>query len=106
MQQPGARGVEDDVSTRAIAEAIGRGLDVPVVRIAADDAEDHFGPFAMLMSLDFPPMTSEETRALLGWEPTHSGLIADLDAGHYFETDWRPLVTSEAAAATPGGRCP
>jgi len=27
---------------------------------------------------------SELTRKLLGWEPTHPGLIADLDEGHYF----------------------
>jgi hypothetical protein len=25
------------------------------------------------------------TRKLLGWEPTHPGLVADLDEGHYFE---------------------
>jgi hypothetical protein len=24
------------------------------------------------------------TRKELGWEPTHPGLIADLDEGHYF----------------------
>jgi hypothetical protein len=24
------------------------------------------------------------TRDLLGWEPTHQGLIADLKEGHYF----------------------
>lgn len=75
---------EGDVTTRAIAEAIGRQLDLPVVSIAANAAPDHFGPFAQLMALDFPPMTSEETRTLLGWQPTHPGLIADLEEGHYF----------------------
>lgn len=75
---------EGDVSTRAIAEAIGRGLGVPVAGIAAEAAEEHFGPFALLMALDFPPMTSEETRTLLGWHPTEPGLIADLEEGHYF----------------------
>lgn len=75
---------EGDVSTRAIAEAIGRHLDLPVLSIAADAALDHFGPFASIMALDFPPMTSEQTRMLLGWQPTHPGLIADLGEGHYF----------------------
>jgi hypothetical protein len=28
--------------------------------------------------------SSALTREQLGWEPTHPGLIADLDEGHYF----------------------
>ena len=77
---------EDDVTTRAIAETIGHQLGLPAVSITADAAPDHFGPFAQLMALDFPPMTSQETRTLLGWQPTHPGLIADLQDGHYFTT--------------------
>ncbi len=38
---------EEGVSTRAIAEAIGRGLDLPVVSIPADQASDHFGWMAL-----------------------------------------------------------
>jgi hypothetical protein len=30
--------------------------------------------------------TSTITRETLGWTPTHPGLIADLEAGHYFES--------------------
>jgi len=29
--------------------------------------------------------SSALTRELLGWQPTHPGLIDDLDQGHYFE---------------------
>jgi hypothetical protein len=29
-------------------------------------------------------MPNEATRELLGWEPTHRTLLADLDAGFYF----------------------
>ncbi len=32
------------------------------------------------------PASNTLTRELLGWEPTHPGLIADLDQGHYFRT--------------------
>jgi hypothetical protein len=31
-----------------------------------------------------PPACSDITRELLGWQPTHPGLIDDLDQGHYF----------------------
>jgi hypothetical protein len=31
-------------------------------------------------------MPSTETRRLLGWQPVHPGLLADLDQGHYFTT--------------------
>jgi hypothetical protein len=30
------------------------------------------------------PATSTLTRERLGWEPTHPGLIEDLEQGHYF----------------------
>jgi hypothetical protein len=30
------------------------------------------------------PVSSELTRELVGWQPTHPGLIEDLDQGHYF----------------------
>lgn len=32
------------------------------------------------------PASSELTRELMGWLPTHPGLIEDLDKGHYFDS--------------------
>jgi len=75
---------EEGVPTRAIAEAIGRGLDVPVVSVPAEQASDHFGWLARFFGGDYPA-SSDLTRVLLGWDPTHHGLIADLDQGHYFQ---------------------
>jgi nucleoside-diphosphate-sugar epimerase len=75
---------EEGVPTRAIAEAIGRGLDLPVVSIPADQASDHFGWLARFFGVD-APAASAETRQLLRWGPRQPGLIADLDAGHYFK---------------------
>jgi nucleoside-diphosphate-sugar epimerase len=73
---------EQGVPIRQVAEAIGRQLDVPVVSISAEDAGEHFGVLAHFLAVD-SPASSARTRALLGWQPTHAGLIADLDAGYY-----------------------
>jgi hypothetical protein len=35
---------------------------------------------------------------LLGWKPTHPGLIEDLDEGHYFEA-WRVIPTTNVTKA-------
>jgi len=74
---------EEGVPTRAIADAIGRGLGLPVVSIPAERAGDHFGWMARFFGLD-GPASNTATRRLLGWNPGHPGLMADLDAGHYF----------------------
>ncbi len=77
-------GVADEgVPVRAIAEVIGRHLNVPVTSVSPDEAGDHFGWLAMFLGADVPA-SSAVTRALLGWQPTHPGLIEDLDQGHYF----------------------
>jgi nucleoside-diphosphate-sugar epimerase len=75
---------EEGIAVRDIAEVIGRHLAIPAVSIAAENATEHFGPFGMIMTLGLPPMSNASTRQLLGWEPDHPGLIADLDEGHYF----------------------
>ncbi len=75
---------EEGVPTRAIAEAIGRGLDLPVVSIAADQAGEHFGWIGRFFGID-TTASSAATRQQFGWKPVHPGLIADLDAGHYFK---------------------
>lgn len=75
---------EDDVTTRQVAGTIAKHLDVTAASIPAGRADEHFGGFADIMRLDFLPMTSAETRTLLGWTPTQPGLLADLDEGHYF----------------------
>jgi hypothetical protein len=62
---------------------IGRHLDVPVVSISPNDAAEHFTWLAGSLGVD-SPASSVLTRELLGWQPTHTGLIDDLDQGHYF----------------------
>jgi nucleoside-diphosphate-sugar epimerase len=69
---------EEGVSLRDIAEAIGKGLKVPLVSIPAEKAGEHFGMFfGHAATLDMPG-SSEWTRKTLGWEPTGPGMIEDL----------------------------
>jgi nucleoside-diphosphate-sugar epimerase len=74
---------DEGVPTREIAEVIGRHLELPVVSVPAEEATDHFGWLGAFFGADVPA-SSALTRELLGWTPVHSGLIADLDEGHYF----------------------
>jgi nucleoside-diphosphate-sugar epimerase len=69
---------EEGVSHKEIAEAIGRGLKIPVVSLSQEEAFAHFGFFAAFAGLD-NPASSALTQERLGWRPTGPGLIADLD---------------------------
>lgn len=73
---------EEGVSMKDIAEAIGRGLKVPVVSIPKEQVPDHFGWLAMFAVLDMPS-SSAITRQKLGWTPRGPSLIEDLDAMDY-----------------------
>ncbi|MGH4031699.1 SDR family oxidoreductase [Actinomycetota bacterium Odt1-20B] len=75
---------EEGVSLRDVAEVIGRHLGVPVTSVAPEAAADHFGWLGPLVSLD-NRASNDLTRDLLDWQPTHIGLLEDLDKGHYFD---------------------
>jgi nucleoside-diphosphate-sugar epimerase len=74
---------EEGVSSRSIAEQLGRGLDLPVVSVPIEQASDHFGWLGQFFAADVPA-SSGLTQAMLGWEPVQPGLLADLAQGHYF----------------------
>ena len=74
---------DEGVAFKAIAEVIGRRLDVPVVSKTPDEAAGHFGWFASFAGMDIPS-SSARTRSALGWKPEQPGLIADLDQDSYF----------------------
>jgi nucleoside-diphosphate-sugar epimerase len=73
---------DEGVPFRDIAEVIGRHLHLPVVSIARDEANAHFGWLGALVGRDLP-RSSAQTQELLGWHPVHLGLIPDLET-HYF----------------------
>ncbi|AVH69691.1 SDR family oxidoreductase [Nostoc sp. 'Lobaria pulmonaria (5183) cyanobiont'] len=75
---------EEGVPVREIAEAIGRGLKIPVVAKSPEEAADHFGWLGFFAGMD-GPASSALTQQRLGWSPTQkSGLIADLDRASAF----------------------
>ncbi|MBR0664016.1 SDR family oxidoreductase [Roseomonas hellenica] len=75
---------EEGVPFKDIAGVIGRRLNLPVVAKSPEEAAGHFGWFALFAGMD-APTSSARTRALLGWQPTQPGLIADIDRPRYFE---------------------
>lgn len=80
--EPGARyhaSVEEGVTARAIANAIGKGTGLPVRSIAADEVQRYFGWMAPFAGLDMVA-SNAWTRARLGWQPTGPDLLTDLAA--------------------------
>jgi nucleoside-diphosphate-sugar epimerase len=73
---------EEGIPFREIAEAIGRGLKIPVVSLSPEKAGEHFGWMGAFAGFDMPA-SSAKTQERLGWRPTHRGLIADLDEAAY-----------------------
>lgn len=69
---------------RRIAEAIGRGVKVPTQSVEPQDAAASVGFLGDFIALD-NPVSSELTQCLLGWTPSHPGLLDDLSSGFYFE---------------------
>jgi nucleoside-diphosphate-sugar epimerase len=77
---------DEDVPFREIAQVIGRRLKIPVVSKSPEEAADHFGWFAHFAALDCPA-SSVQTQAQLGWRPTQTSLIRDIDQPSYFEAN-------------------
>jgi nucleoside-diphosphate-sugar epimerase len=71
---------DEGVPVREIAGAVGRQLNLPA---RSRPAAEYEGMLVHLLSTDMPA-SSTITQELLGWKPTHPGLIEDIDQGHYF----------------------
>ena len=61
-------------AVRDIATVIGRRLGLPVESLP----QENFGPFGPIFAMD-QPASSAHTRDALGWQPTHPGLLDDLE---------------------------
>ncbi len=77
-------GVGDEgIPLRTIAETIAGQLGIEARSVSVEQAPEYLGFLAAFAELDNPTSTAR-TRALLGWEPTHPGWVADVESGHYF----------------------
>lgn len=74
---------EEGIAFSDIAEAIGKGLQLPVAGKTGKEAEAHFNWFTHFASLDCPA-SSAKSRKELDWQPAQAGLLDDLAAGFYF----------------------
>lgn len=77
---------EEGVPFSEIASVIGRCLNLPVVSINPEKANEHFGWIGMFTALDIPA-SSQRTRERLGWQPGGPALLADIEqAGYYTQS--------------------
>jgi hypothetical protein len=81
---------DEGIPVREIAQSIGDHLGLPAESIPEDRLQQHFGFLATVIVLDNPTSTAV-TRRILGWAPTHPGLLADFDHGDYFLQGREPL---------------
>jgi nucleoside-diphosphate-sugar epimerase len=68
---------EEGVPLKDIATAIGRGLNVPVISISQEQAQEHFGFLGFFAGRN-ALVSSAQTRERLGWNPTGPDLLTDL----------------------------
>lgn len=86
--EPGARYhavAEEGVAARDIAETVAIGLGLPAVSLSKEEAEAHFGWFAMFAATDITA-SGVLTRQKLGWLPAGPSLLHDLKNMDYAAT--------------------
>ena len=73
---------EEGVPLKDIATAIGHGLNVPVISISPEQAQEHFGFLGFFVGRD-AQTSSAQTREKLGWDPSGPDLLTDLGNMRY-----------------------
>jgi nucleoside-diphosphate-sugar epimerase len=74
---------DEGIEFSRIAEAIAHGLHLPARSITPEQAREYLGFLAAFATID-NPTSATRTTELLGWHPTHPGLLDDLASGFYF----------------------
>ena len=77
---------EEGVTTKDIAEAIGKKLGLPVQSKSVEEAIKDLGFLAHILSAD-NPTSSEKTQKELGWKPSQVGLLEDIQKTYSTSTE-------------------
>lgn len=73
---------EEGVTTKELAEVMGRNLKVPVKSITAEEAGGSMGFFGVMWGMD-QPSSSRETQEKLGWKAEEIGLVEDMELNYF-----------------------
>ncbi len=73
---------EQAIPTRAIADALGQSLGLPVASVPLEKADAHFGIVGSFFSTSLTG-SSELTRRMIDWVPTGPSLLEDILSGSY-----------------------
>lgn len=78
-------GVNDDnIVVKDIAEKIGKHVGKPVDAVSRRDGFRKYGMFVnMIVGMD-SPASNAWTKQVLGWQPTHAGLLEELEHDEYY----------------------
>ena len=74
---------EEGIAFKDIAEAVGQGLQVPVLSKDNAGADAHFGWFKHFAAIDCQA-SSEQSKTILGWQPKQVRLLEDMATAGYF----------------------
>lgn len=73
---------EKGVPFKEIAEAVGKGLNLPVISKNGDEVKEHFGWLSHFAEVNCPS-ASQLTREALGWQPRGPKLVEDILANYF-----------------------
>lgn len=73
---------DEGIEIKTIAALIGKKLHLPLASLAEDDCVRHFEWMSRFIDFD-SPATALITQQELGWAPSHTGLLQDMEQ-HYF----------------------
>ncbi|MDR2270172.1 MAG: SDR family oxidoreductase [Sphingobacterium sp.] len=89
LEQPFEKGTryhavsEEGIELKTVAAEIAERLNIPLISLNSQEAEQHFSWFTHFAKLD-NPSSSEWTRNALGWKPVYPTLLEDLKGSYYF----------------------
>lgn len=73
---------EHDIKVKHIAALISEKLNIPLMSLSGEEIEKHFEWMSRFIAFD-SPATNFKTKEQLGWNPTHIGLLDDMQQNYF-----------------------